>query len=85
MFLFRLTTTDFSTDDVILVYLGQTMAGVRGSRTGVYIGVGIEEAMIHHSTDPETVEGDSLPGCYRAFFANKVSWFFDFKGELYVL
>ena len=54
---------------------------MRGSRTGVYIGVSIAEAIEAWSTDPETLVGYSMPGCCKAMFANRISFFFDFKGE----
>ena len=57
------------------------MESVRGSRTGVYIGVGLSDATDAWTMDSEAVVGYTMPGCCRAMFANRVSFFFDFKGK----
>ena len=54
---------------------------LRGSRTGVYIGVSGSEAGEAFSRDPEELLGYSMTGCQRAMFANRLSYFFDFNGE----
>ncbi|XP_039596427.1 fatty acid synthase [Polypterus senegalus] len=53
---------------------------MRGSNTGVYIGVSGSEAAEAFSRDPEELLGYSMTGCQRAMFANRLSYFFDFKG-----
>lgn len=53
---------------------------LRGSRTGVYVGVTDSEIMKYWLTDADRVNGYSATGCYRAMFANRVSFAFDFKG-----
>uniref|UniRef100_A0A674EV27 Fatty acid synthase n=1 Tax=Salmo trutta TaxID=8032 RepID=A0A674EV27_SALTR len=53
---------------------------LRGSRTGVYIGVSGSEAGEAFSRDPEELLGYSMTGCQRAMFANRLSYFFDFNG-----
>lgn len=56
---------------------------VRGSRTGVFIGVSDSESEEYWTADPEKVNGYGLSGCCRAMFPNRISYTFDFTGELY--
>lgn len=53
---------------------------MRGSRTGVYIGVSGSEAGEAFSKDPEELLGYSMTGCQRAMLANRLSYFFNFNG-----
>lgn len=53
---------------------------MRGSKTGVYIGVSGAEAAEAFSRDPEELLGYSMTGCQHAMLANRLSYFFDFKG-----
>lgn len=53
---------------------------MRGTNTGVYIGVSGSEAGEAFSKDPEELLGYSMTGCQRAMFANRLSYFFDFSG-----
>ncbi|XP_062234915.1 fatty acid synthase [Platichthys flesus] len=53
---------------------------LRGSKTGVYIGVSGSEAGEAFSKDPEELLGYSMTGCQRAMLANRLSYFFDFSG-----
>ena len=55
-------------------------AALRGTDTGVWIGVSGSEAGEAFSVDPEQLLGYSMTGCQRAMFANRISYFFDFKG-----
>lgn len=55
----------------------------RGSRTGVFIGVSDSESDEYWTADPEKVNGYGLTGCCRAMFPNRISYTFDFTGELY--
>ncbi|KAG7491726.1 hypothetical protein MATL_G00007310 [Megalops atlanticus] len=59
---------------------GINPASMRGSNTGVYIGVSGSEAGEAFSRDPEELLGYSMTGCQRAMFANRLSYFFDFNG-----
>ncbi|KAK5608585.1 hypothetical protein CRENBAI_023538 [Crenichthys baileyi] len=59
---------------------GLNPSTMRGSRTGVYIGVSGSEAGEAFSRDPEELLGYSMTGCQRAMLANRLSYFFDFKG-----
>lgn len=56
---------------------------MRGSRTGVYIGVSNSEVEQYWCADPDRVNGYGLTGCARAMFANRLSFTFDFKGPSY--
>nr|XP_020670313.1 fatty acid synthase isoform X1 [Pogona vitticeps]XP_020670321.1 fatty acid synthase isoform X2 [Pogona vitticeps] len=59
---------------------GMNPAALRGTDTGVWIGVSGSEAGEAFSVDPEQLLGYSMTGCQRAMFANRISYFFDFKG-----
>nr|XP_023678449.1 fatty acid synthase isoform X2 [Paramormyrops kingsleyae] len=59
---------------------GINPVALRGSKTGVYIGVSGSEAGEAFSRDPEELLGYSMTGCQRAMFANRLSYFFDFNG-----
>lgn len=60
---------------------GLNPATLRGSKTGVYIGVSGSEAGEAFSRDPEELLGYSMTGCQRAMLANRLSYFFDFNGR----
>ncbi|XP_076855678.1 fatty acid synthase [Brachyhypopomus gauderio] len=59
---------------------GINPVAMRGTKTGVYIGVSGSEAGEAFSKDPEELLGYSMTGCQRAMFANRLSYFFDFNG-----
>ncbi|KAG9267961.1 fatty acid synthase [Astyanax mexicanus] len=59
---------------------GINPVSMRGTKTGVYIGVSGSEAGEAFSKDPEELLGYSMTGCQRAMFANRLSYFFDFNG-----
>lgn len=59
---------------------GINPASLRGTSTGVWVGVSSSDASEALSRDPETLVGYSMIGCQRAMMANRVSFFFDFKG-----
>ncbi|CAK6981202.1 fatty acid synthase [Scomber scombrus] len=59
---------------------GLNPATLRGSKTGVFIGVSGSEAGEAFSRDPEELLGYSMTGCQRAMLANRLSYFFDFNG-----
>ncbi|KAK0152563.1 Fatty acid synthase [Merluccius polli] len=59
---------------------GLSPTALRGTRTGVYVGVSGSEAGEAFSRDPEELLGYSMTGCQRAMFANRLSYFFDFNG-----
>ncbi|XP_008048097.1 fatty acid synthase isoform X2 [Carlito syrichta] len=59
---------------------GINPASLRGTHTGVWVGVSGSDASEALSRDPETLLGYSMVGCQRAMMANRLSFFFDFKG-----
>ncbi|XP_061823044.1 fatty acid synthase [Nerophis lumbriciformis] len=63
-----------------IVDAGLNPTTLRGSKTGVYIGVSGSEAGEAFSRDPEELLGYSMTGCQRAMLANRLSYFFDFNG-----
>lgn len=58
---------------------------IRGSKTGVFIGVSTSESEEYWSKDPDQVNGYGLTGCSKSMFANRISYTFDFKGPSYAL
>ena len=62
---------------------GVSPSAVRGSKTGVFIGCSASESHDAWSGDPDNIVGYEMTGCTRSMFANRISYFFDFKGELY--
>ncbi|XP_067914268.1 fatty acid synthase [Heterodontus francisci] len=59
---------------------GINPTALRGTNTGVWIGVSGSEAAEAFSRDPEELLGYSMTGCQHAMFANRLSYFFDLKG-----
>ncbi|XP_019359228.1 PREDICTED: fatty acid synthase isoform X1 [Gavialis gangeticus] len=59
---------------------GINPASLRGSNVGVWMGMSGAEASEVLSQDPETMVGYSMIGSQRAMFANRLSYFYDFKG-----
>jgi fatty acid synthase len=53
---------------------------VRGSKTGVFIGCSASEAHEVWAMDLDKLSGYEMTGCTRSMFANRLSYFFDFKG-----
>ena len=58
---------------------------VRGSSTGVFIGCSASEVHDAWTADADKVTGYEMTGCTRSMFANRLSYFFDFKGMPYLL
>ena len=58
---------------------------LRGTKTGVFIGASGSDAQNAFSSDPQTLEGYSMTGCATSMFANRLSFFFDFKGPSYTV
>lgn len=68
-----------------LVDAGINPSEVKGSRTGVFIGVSDSESSEYWASDPEKVNGYGLTGCCRAMFPNRISYTFDFNGPSYAI
>lgn len=58
---------------------------MRGSKTGVFVGVSDSESSEFWTSDPEKINGYGLTGCCRAMFPNRVSYTFDFNGPSYAI
>lgn len=58
---------------------------IRGTNTGVFIGVSDSESDEFWTADPDMVNGYGLTGCCRAMFPNRISYTFDFKGPSFAL
>lgn len=64
-----------------IVDAGVNPASVRGSRTGVFVGMSSSEAEQYWSQDPDLINGYGLTGCAKAMFPNRISYTFDFRGN----
>lgn len=60
---------------------GVNPAEIKGSKTGVFIGVSDSESDEYWTADPDKVNGYGLTGCCRAMFPNRISYTFDFSGK----
>lgn len=58
---------------------------LKGTKTGVFIGASGSDAQNAFSGDPQTLEGYSMTGCATSMFANRLSYFFDFKGPSFTV
>nr|XP_033193891.1 fatty acid synthase [Bombus vancouverensis nearcticus] len=58
---------------------------IKGSKTGVFIGVSSSESDEFWSKDPDQINGYGLTGCCRAMFPNRISYTFDFNGPSYAI
>ncbi|CAH2039961.1 unnamed protein product, partial [Iphiclides podalirius] len=68
-----------------IVDAGLSPAELRGSRTGVYVGVSNSETEEMWTADPDKINGYALTGCCRAMFPNRISYTFDLKGPSYAV
>lgn len=68
-----------------IVDAGFNPTELRGSRTGVFIGVSSSESDEYWTQDPDRVNGYGLTGCCRAMFPNRLSYTFDFQGPSYAI
>lgn len=68
-----------------IVDAGLNPAELRGSRTGVFVGVSNSETEEKWTADPDKINGYALTGCCRAMFPNRISYTFDLKGPSYAV
>ncbi|KAK2587686.1 hypothetical protein KPH14_003803 [Odynerus spinipes] len=68
-----------------IVDAGYNPAMLRGSKTGVFIGVSSSDAEQYWTSDPKLVNGYGLIGCCEAMFPNRISYTFDLKGPSYAI
>ncbi|XP_011499008.1 PREDICTED: fatty acid synthase [Ceratosolen solmsi marchali] len=64
---------------------GFNPAEIRGSKTGVFIGVSDSESDEYWTADPDMVNGYGLTGCCRAMFPNRISYTFDLTGPSFAV
>ncbi|XP_026499944.2 fatty acid synthase [Vanessa tameamea] len=69
----------------VIVDAGLNPSELRGSRTGVYVGVSNSETEELWTADPDKINGYALTGCCRAMFPNRISYTFDLKGPSYAI
>lgn len=68
-----------------MVDAGLNPGDMRGTKTGVFIGVSDSESSEYWTQDPDQINGYGLTGCCRAMFPNRVSYTFDFSGPSYAI
>ncbi|KAK6634166.1 hypothetical protein RUM44_004774 [Polyplax serrata] len=68
-----------------IVDAGYNPTELRGTKTGVFIGVSDSESDEYWTADPEKVNGYALTGCCRAMFPNRISYTFDFNGPSFAI
>ncbi|XP_061378336.1 fatty acid synthase [Danaus plexippus] len=69
----------------VMVDAGLNPSELRGSRTGVYVGVSNSETEELWTADPDKINGYALTGCCRAMFPNRISYTFDLKGPSFAV
>ncbi|KAG5306378.1 FAS synthase, partial [Pseudoatta argentina] len=68
-----------------IVDAGVNPSTIRGSRTGVFIGVSSSESDEFWMRNTDEINGYGLLGCSKSMFANRVSFSFDFNGPSYAM
>ncbi|KAI5717132.1 hypothetical protein M8J77_000765 [Diaphorina citri] len=68
-----------------IVDSGYNPAEVKGSKTGVFVGVSNSESEEYWTADPDKINGYGLTGCCRAMFPNRISYTFDLSGPSYAI
>ncbi|KAJ5345682.1 hypothetical protein N7452_003686 [Penicillium brevicompactum] len=64
---------------------GITLEQARGSNTSIYVGSFCDDYRSILGTDPDQKLEYKITGTYDTILANRVSWFFDFKGNSVVV
>lgn len=64
---------------------GVTLEQAQGSNTSVYVGSFCDDYRSILATDPDQNLKHKITGTYDTILANRVSWFFDFKGNSVVV
>lgn len=68
-----------------IVDAGMNPVEMRGSKTGVFVGVSNSESEELWTADPDKINGYALTGCCRAMFPNRISYTFNFQGPSYAI
>ncbi|CAH1155577.1 unnamed protein product [Phaedon cochleariae] len=63
-----------------IVDAGVNPTDIRGSKTGVFIGVCTTETFDYMNMNPDTMNGYSVTGCCRPMLPNRISYTFDLIG-----
>jgi len=63
-----------------LLSLGVNPQSIRGSKTGVFVSQCQSEAYVAWTDDVEHVSGYEMIGCILSMAANRLSYYFDFRG-----
>lgn len=66
-----------------IIDAGESPRRLRGSRTGVFVGVSSSECDYQWSQETDSMTGYALTGTNSAMFANRVSYSFNFSGPSY--
>ena len=64
----------------ILLLSGVNPQSIRGSKIGVFVSQSQSEAYVAWTEDVENVSGYEMIGCILSMAANRLSYFFDFRG-----
>jgi len=65
---------------------GVNPRNVRGSRTGVFVGCSASDSYdAWAAVEADRITGYEMGGCCRSMLANRLSYFFDFRGLCFVL
>lgn len=75
-------TFDYFILMVLIIILGINPQDLRGSKTGVFIGVCASESHEFWTRTLANVNGYGVTGNARTMLANRISFSFDFKGEI---
>lgn len=59
---------------------GQVKAQIAGTKTGVFVGISVNEYSIQQFQDPLSIVSHSGTGSALSIAANRISYFYDFKG-----
>ncbi|XP_066589497.1 fatty acid synthase [Prorops nasuta] len=68
-----------------LIDSGYNPAEVRGSNTGVFLGISSSESEEYWTQNADGVTGYALTGCSRSMFPNRISFTYDFNGPSYAV
>ena len=62
-------------------FSGESLESMKGTKTGVYIGVSVTECEVAWMKNWTEADCYMVQGCPHSMFANWISFFFDLRGE----
>lgn len=65
---------------LIIFFVGINPQDIRGTKTGVYVGMMTTESSDYFERTPERLSGYETIGAIRSMLANRISFQYDFKG-----